>query len=198
MSVEFDRISVESADGLVSVELSWEGEGLSGDYDENNPKDIPLLRYSVYRKYSELDNEERVANVCDWGEVNDGDWLFVTNSSYCTQLPATAPREQLRIAAYMLLNKVHGPVKNLEYHRKLYESLSWIRLSNKSDGTPTFDDVPVLKRDAHCPMCAAGVPLQKAYMLPQLDSNGLLTGGTIVVSEQVYRTIKRAIEKCQE
>jgi len=34
----------------VRVELEWIGEGYEGDYDPEDPEDVPLLRFTVYRR----------------------------------------------------------------------------------------------------------------------------------------------------
>jgi hypothetical protein len=51
-NLNFERIEVYSEDGLVRVDLDWEGEGIDGDYDGTDPDDVPLLRYGVSRKFT--------------------------------------------------------------------------------------------------------------------------------------------------
>lgn len=51
------------------------GEGLCGDYDPDDPDDIPLLRFDVYF----------------WDDM----WVPIDDASYCTLMPATADRKVL-------------------------------------------------------------------------------------------------------
>lgn len=126
--LEFETIYVYSEDGLVRVDLDWIGEGIDGDYDENDSKDVPLLRYGVSRKFTkECENHEEFQD----GEI--GEWFDIEDSSYCTQLNATAPREQLIEAAQFILAHVEDNVKYFQRQKRLYEMLSWICIQ---DGQP--------------------------------------------------------------
>ena len=66
------------------------GEGLSGDYDPNDPDDRRLLRFDVY---------ERVA----------GQWWPVDGGSYCTGLPVDTPYEQLADGLTVILRECNKP-----------------------------------------------------------------------------------------
>lgn len=48
-----------SKDGMVKVEWTDLGEGLSGDYDPSDPEDISLLRYDAWVRITGTDEDER-------------------------------------------------------------------------------------------------------------------------------------------
>lgn len=98
-----DTVRAEGHDRC--VELEYIGEGRSGDFDETDPDDIPLLRFTV------LDQVE-----------DTGEWLPVDDASYCTNLPATISLAKAEKAALILLGRVEG----VPHLKKLCEKLSWI------------------------------------------------------------------------
>ena len=63
---------VELIRDSIKVELEWIGEGWDGDYQEDDPEDDPLLRFTFYRK-------DAMA-IAGWDQIDD--------TSYCTQLIA--------------------------------------------------------------------------------------------------------------
>lgn len=81
----------------------WEyiGEGWSGDYNEDDPQDTPLLRFSCFRR----DGKE-------WGEMPD--------ASYCTRMPLNSPAKILKEAAKIIVEAI----QDCQYKRRL-EELSW-------------------------------------------------------------------------
>jgi hypothetical protein len=134
-NLNFERIEVYSEDGLVRVDLDWEGEGIDGDYDGTDPDDVPLLRYGVSRKFTKECQDDKFYHLT--GEYFQGrelgEWVGVEDSSYCTQLPINAPREQLIEAAQFILGYVESGVRDLHREKRMYETLSWICLQ---DGKP--------------------------------------------------------------
>lgn len=110
------RVYINALEGLpaaidrnIKVEWTDIGEGLSGDYDPDNPEDISLLRFDVY-------------------VVRDGQWSEVDDASYCTQMPAGTDVETLKRAAAYLAKKyadvlTDDPDTSV---KKLGERLSWI------------------------------------------------------------------------
>jgi len=80
------------------------GEGYNGDYDPDDPKDIELLRFTVFEK-------------------KDGEWEPIDDCSYCTLFPTNTPRNIRLAAARLILDRVtdEGVSK-----KKLCERLSWI------------------------------------------------------------------------
>ena len=93
--------------GDVMVEFEAIGEGRSGDYDETDPLDIELLRFTVSR-------------------MESGEWVAVEDASYCTQVPADTDAETLTRLLAGLFCEVYGPVSAGESIKKLCERLSWI------------------------------------------------------------------------
>jgi hypothetical protein len=134
-NLNFERVEVYSEDGLVRVDLDWEGEGLDGDYDSADPGDVPLLRYGVSRKFTKECKNDNFYYLT--GEYFDGreigEWICVEDSSYCTQIPISTPRDQVIEAAQFILSYVESGVRELRREKRMYESLSWICLK---DGKP--------------------------------------------------------------
>lgn len=102
--------------GNIIVELEDIGEGLDGNYNPEDPKDIPLLRFSVYS----IDELE------EWHEFGD--------ASYCTQIPVDTPQEKLQDLANLILEEVYEPASSGYSIKKICERLSW--LSKNSEGLP--------------------------------------------------------------
>lgn len=100
----------------VKVELEDIGEGLSGDYNEDDPDDISLLRFSVYVKTDDPDYA--------WA---DG-WKAVDDASYCTNLPTDLSPEQTQVALNALMNEFHNVLHNDPETsvKGLGEQMSWI------------------------------------------------------------------------
>jgi hypothetical protein len=134
-NLDFERIEVYSEDGLVRVDLEWEGEGIDGDYDGTDPDDVPLLRYGVSRKFTKECQDDKFYHLTgeDFQGRELGEWVGVEDSSYCTQLPINAPREQLIEAAQFILSYVESGVRDLHREKRMYETLSWLCLQ---DGKP--------------------------------------------------------------
>ena len=91
----------------VKVELEWIGEGLDGDYNHEDTSDVPLLRFTVYKK------------------IND-QWEAIDDASYCTLLPATITVETATKAAGYILSQVEDTVLEGGSIKKICEKLSWI------------------------------------------------------------------------
>jgi hypothetical protein len=87
-------IEIKSEDGLVLVELEYIGEGDCGDYDETDPDDVPLVRFSLYRMYVDGIDNDKFADVCDTCDYDHCEWGAVRDGSYCT-IPAPKGREFL-------------------------------------------------------------------------------------------------------
>lgn len=103
----------------LSVSLNWDcGEGLSGDYDENDPDDRPLLRFDV--SY----------------EPKKGMYYELDDASYCTQLMVGDDRKLLKKAAEIILkeaeNTFHYDEKNdtASVGKRIMEGLSWIQIKD--------------------------------------------------------------------
>ena len=94
-----------------NVKVIWEniGEGHCGDYDEDNPEDENLLRFTVFVEDS-------------------GKWREVDDSSYCTMITADTDNDKLMELLNVLMDEfyevlhydIYGSVK------KIGERMSWI------------------------------------------------------------------------
>ena len=110
---DFEEVVVEDEiEGRVRVALEYIGEGYSGDFDDEDEEDMPLIRFTVY---------EREFGIEIWEQVDD--------SSYCTQIPITTPREQLEGIARSILAEVEDPILRGYSIKKLCERLSWIEVN---------------------------------------------------------------------
>lgn len=101
---DFTDIDVIKGD----IKLTWEhiGEGCSGDYDETDPTDRPLLRFSLWYR--------------------DGDeWVELDDSSYCTGLPTDTDTDKLRQYADEIIASIGSKGIPTQYKRTL-ERWSWL------------------------------------------------------------------------
>ena len=116
-----DDATVGAINGLFKIELTYIGEGYSGDYNENDPDDEPLLRADIF--YHDMENEED-------GKNED----YYTNEpvSTCTDLSAdisldaaeelvknmlkkfTASMETKRCSEHNILSALHEAINQTE------------------------------------------------------------------------------------
>jgi hypothetical protein len=94
-----------------NVRIDWVnlGEGYDGDYDPENPDDVNLLRFDVYRN-----------NGIDWVEVEDG--------SYCTQVPAKSNHITLRRILSSFMDYIYDDITSVGKAKRKCEQLSWTDL----------------------------------------------------------------------
>lgn len=97
----FKDYVVRNKKGNRRVTWEWIGEGWSCDYNENDPDDEPLLRFS-----------------CD--EKIGRQWEGMEDASYCTRLPITVPKKYLKRGAEIILEAI----EDISYKKRL-EELSW-------------------------------------------------------------------------
>ena len=95
--------------GNLRVTLEYIGEGVSGDYDDQDPEDEPLVRFSCDQKV-------------------DGRWEGLDNASYCTQLPVTISEEIKEKAAAAIMQELEGCAESSK--KKALERMSWLGLSD--------------------------------------------------------------------
>lgn len=91
-------------EGEVRVTLEDIGEGWDGDAREGEDS---LVRFSVEKL------------------VGD-EWEFVENSSYCTSIKTTVPRETLERMAKVIMREVKEAVLRGESVKRVCEKLSWM------------------------------------------------------------------------
>lgn len=101
-------------EGHIRVDWYNAGEGLCGDYDPENPDDVNLLRFDVYKGIPEGDDM-----IC---------WEAVEDASYCTRVPADTDMEVLAKLLYRIYEKYYDAivVSEADSVKKLGEALSWI------------------------------------------------------------------------
>jgi hypothetical protein len=89
-----------------------------GDYNPDDPDDVNLLRFDVYVK------------------LENGEWEPIDDASYCTNMPADAPKEVLERALRCIFNRYRDVIDGPEIYtsvKKLGEELSYIGESNFAD-----------------------------------------------------------------
>lgn len=93
------------------IKVFWEyiGEGLHGDYNKDDPEDIPLLRYSAEYKNNETD-----------------EWEYI--DGYCTTVPVDTPESELKKKLEVIFKTLRTLYKEDEPDgvRTISSILSWI------------------------------------------------------------------------
>lgn len=126
-SLGFEDVLVE--DGNVRVSLEWVGEGQEGDFQEDDPNDVRLFRFTVFRHYEP--NEEMASFFLDDESPlgtypNDSGWRPVSGGSCCTQIPCQIPLEKAEKAAKHILEQVKSWVADQYRCKTVFEELSWM------------------------------------------------------------------------
>lgn len=105
---------VTAKDDCIRVSLVNLDEGINGDYNEEDPDDVNLLRFDVsYRDPSQ--------GINDWEEVDD--------ASYCTNIDANSTKEHLEKVVRKLFNRyrdVYNHIRTGGSVKKMGEELSHI------------------------------------------------------------------------
>ena len=96
----------------IRVHLDYSGEGYHGDYDPSDEDDKPLLRYSIEQKI-------------------EGEWQWLKNASYCTDLTTDLTKEQAKDALLYLAKKAHPSIEK-GYWKRVCEELSWVSIKDVS------------------------------------------------------------------
>ena len=99
-TITFDGDTIDCHDELLKVELVDIGEGLQGDYNEEDPFDCPLMRFDVYIRDPKAYEEN--PESAGWEEVED--------ASYCTNLSAWAPATILGKATEAIFDKYRAEI----------------------------------------------------------------------------------------
>lgn len=107
--------------GKIRVEWVELGEGRSGDYNPEDPDDIELLRFDVYVR-------------------SGGEWIVPDDSSYCTQAPVSATKEQRKALLVLLMDELYDAATQWPDSsiKKLCEKLSWVSLKSLEDNAVTL------------------------------------------------------------
>ena len=108
---------MEIIKGNLKIEWSNIGEGYSGDYDEDDPDDVNLLRFYI----SERDQD----STSDSNEFSD-----IDNGSYCTMFPADTTEVQQLRALTIMMNAIYPVWESRESIKRLAERCSWISPEN--------------------------------------------------------------------
>ncbi len=94
----------------VAVEWEYLEEGYCGDYDEDDPEDEPLLRFTVSQRES----------------GKNGPFRQVDDASYCTHVSAFTPQKILRQYLILILDEVYDEVVAGNSIKRICERISWI------------------------------------------------------------------------
>ncbi len=142
-------------DDILRVDWYNADEGICGDYDPDNPEDMNLLRFDVY-----------VKGPTGWEEVDD--------ASYCSMIPASAPKDSLRRTLRRIFKKYREVIMSypVEYSVKhLGENLSWI--------TDTGEEVELFDQLWYDRCCQITLSRLRAGVLPNgvVSSSGFGDGG---------------------
>ena len=102
-------------DDVLRVDWYNADEGYCGDYDPDDPDDVNLLRFDVY-----------VRNGVD--ASGRSIWEPVEDASYCTEMPADAPKEILEEGLRYIFSNYRDVIQGYPYPsvKKLGEGLSWV------------------------------------------------------------------------
>ena len=102
---------MELIQGLFKVEWEYIGEGVSGDYDEEDEDDEPLLRFSCYEKVGE-----------NWEPIDD--------ASYCTQMTVTTPRSTLGMVLQAIMRELKDAMERGSGLKRAMEHMSWLSMKD--------------------------------------------------------------------
>jgi hypothetical protein len=91
------------------VRIVWYyiGEGKCGEYNPDDPTDVPLYRFYVEK-------------------FEDGEWVDVEDASYCTQVPLDTPDATLHKLLHILMDHFYYDVVEGNSVKKIGERMSWI------------------------------------------------------------------------
>ena len=102
----------------MSVKVEWEdlGEGISGDYNPDDPTDVSLYRFDIYAK------------------TKGGDWQDIDDASYCTQVPVETDEKILKEGLKMIMVEIFDAVVQGASIKKACEQMSWISVKTIKSG----------------------------------------------------------------
>jgi hypothetical protein len=110
--------------GPVRIELEELGEGLMDEYDQSDPNDVELLRFTCALAYPSTDERSSGQPAGSYVDIE-------SFGSFCTNLPASLNDTERRSALEVLMDRLYEPlVGHLERddfaHKRPAEEASWI------------------------------------------------------------------------
>lgn len=94
-------------DDPFKIELTFEGEGYNGEYNENDPEDQRLLRFTIYK-------------------TNDGNtYEQIDEGSYCTQITDNNDPELIEKVEKALMT-IFRKAEELNSYKRILQTLSWL------------------------------------------------------------------------
>lgn len=126
-----DLVSVELGD--LRMELEHMGEGYNGDYDEDDPDDVPLLRFAFMSR--RLD--------APLGEDDGEEWEELELGSYCIEVDAREPWDLRAALALKIFTPIQAHLET-ELGDELLGDVQgvWAGLSRRM-----IEEVSLVKRD---------------------------------------------------
>ena len=110
--------------GNVRVEWVNLGEGLSEDYNPNDPTDVNILRFDVsVKKFN-----DRLGNPT--GDVYE--WQDPGNASYATRFPASADINLRKKGLKVIMDRVYDYASEGLSIKKIGEEMSWLTVRDVS------------------------------------------------------------------
>jgi hypothetical protein len=113
----------------VKIEFEDIGEGLSGDYNANDPNDVALLRFYVFAfagdeaLLAQSTTDPTLAGLLAMDALG---WTEVEGASYCTNVPVDTPEDVQRGLLELLMDAFYEAVRSGESVKKIGERMSWI------------------------------------------------------------------------
>ncbi len=114
-----------------NIRVQWDelDEGHCGDYDPDDPDDVELLRFTVYRFDGDDAMAAHAAQDPQFAFLLSADghgWQPYDDGSYCTNVPVDTPPEVRQRILEGLMGELHDPVEVEASIKKLAERLSRI------------------------------------------------------------------------
>ena len=110
------KMSIEETRGNLRISVEDIGEGWSGEYDEQNQDDSPLLRFEVLvRDSPHVETED--------GFADEDGFAAAVDTSYCTAVTSNAQNE-IALAKY-LARQLAGITTGSELRQEC-QRLSWV------------------------------------------------------------------------
>jgi hypothetical protein len=111
-----DHVLIE---GGVKVILEHIQEGWNGYYDPEDPEDEPLIRFNVFA-------HKKLMNPYAEYSYGDDKYHYMSDSSYCTQMPTNISKKMIDRALKVIMYEVKDAVIGGNSIKKTCERLSWL------------------------------------------------------------------------